>query len=52
MAGLTVLAEKVHKQETISLADKVHKQGVCGDIAQLGYMHPYISSSETKHCAN
>ena len=36
---MTVPANKVFKQETISLADKVHRQGVCGvDIVQHGYI--------------
>ena len=43
-----VLADKVHRQEVVSLSDKIHQQGVCSDITQLGYIlhnHPDISTN-------
>ena len=44
MAGWMYWLKKSSKQETVSLADKVHKQGVCSGIAQHSYIlynHPY-----------
>ena len=44
MAGWMYWLKKSSQQETVSLADKVHKQGVCSGIAQHSYIlynHPY-----------
>lgn len=35
---MDILADKVFKQEAVSLVDKAHKQRVCNDIAQYGYI--------------
>ena len=43
-----VLADKVHKQETVSLEDKVHRQAR-SDITQHGnilHRHHHISNSD------